>query len=64
MNKFVRNLKFILKSLNMTQKDLAKKLKVSNVTISRWMMNLSSPSIATCEKVAKALGVQLVDLFE
>ena len=64
MNKFVRNLKFILKSLNMTQKELAKKLKVTDVTVSRWMMKLNSPSIATCEKIAKILGVQLSDLFE
>lgn len=64
MNKFVRNLKFILKSLNMTQKELAKRIKVKNVTVSRWMMKLNSPSIATCEKIAKTLGVQLVDLFE
>lgn len=64
MDKFVKNLKFILKSLNMTQKELAKKLKITDVSVSRWMMKINSPSIATCEKIAKILRVQLVDLFE
>lgn len=45
-----------LKLKNMTQKDLAEKLDVSEVTVCRWLSGDRDPSIETLNKIAEALG--------
>ena len=54
-------IKEILKKKGMTQKDLAKLLNVTDVTISK-ILN-GSPNVSTLERVAAALGVEVWELF-
>ena len=54
-------IKEILKKKGMTQKDLAKLLYVTDVTISK-ILN-GSPNVSTLERVAAALGVEVWELF-
>lgn len=57
MDKNVRNrIEIQLKRNNMTQKDLAEKLDVSEVTVCRWLSGDRDPSIETLNKIAEALG--------
>ena len=44
-----------LKSKNMTQRDLAIKLDVTEVTVSRWLSGERDPSIETLHRIADAL---------
>ena len=44
-----------LKRKNMSQRDLAEKLGVSEVTVSRWLSGDRDPSIETLNKIADAL---------
>ncbi len=49
----------LLKSKGMTQRELAAKLGVSEVTVSRWMTegaNGRNPSVQTLQKIADILG--------
>lgn len=56
MNKSVINrIEMQLKRKNMSQRDLAKKLGVSEVTVSRWLSGDRDPSIDTLNKIAEAL---------
>ncbi len=54
-------IKEILKKKGMTQKDLAKLLSVTDVTISKILSG--SPNVSTLERVADALGVEVAELF-
>lgn len=59
--------KDLLKKKGMTQEQLAKKLKVSQQTISQWCVGATAPGRKLWSKVAKALGVsveQLLNCFE
>lgn len=47
----------------MTQRELAQKLDVSEVTVSRWLNGERSPSRSNLENIAKALGVPPSYLF-
>jgi len=52
------------KALGYTQKDLAKKLGVSQVMISRWENGEENLTIATLAKIAVALGLDLRNPFQ
>ena len=48
---------------NMTQQQLAEKLKVSDKTISKWETGRGYPDISLVEQLADALGVSIIELF-
>ena len=57
MNESVRNrIEERLKAKKMSQKDLAEKLGVTEVTVSRWLNGERDPSIETLNRIAEALG--------
>lgn len=53
----------VLKDKQMLQKDLAKKLGVSKVTVSYWCHNQTTPSVDTLSKIAEILKVKISDLL-
>lgn len=56
MNESVRNrIEERLKAKKMSQKDLAEKLGVTEVTVSRWLNGERDPSIETLNRIADAL---------
>lgn len=55
-------IKEILKEKGILHKDLAAKLKVSDIALRASLKG--NPTIGTLEKIAAALGVRVVDLFE
>ena len=54
-------IKEILKEKGLTQKDLAQKLDVTEMAVSK-VIN-GSPNVSTLERVADALGVEVSELF-
>ncbi len=52
-----------LKQKNMTQRDLAEKLEVTEVTVSRWLTGDRDPSIETLNRIAEALGTTTSAFF-
>ena len=57
MNESVRNrIEMQLRLNKMSQKDLAEKLGVTEVTVSRWLSGERDPSIETLNRIAEALG--------
>ena len=52
------------KELNMTQKDLAAKIQVTDKAVSRWERGLGFPDINTLEPLADALGVSMMELMK
>lgn len=55
---FKNRVEMLLKSKGMTQRQLAEKLEVSEVTVSRWMTdgtNGRNPSVQTLQKIAEFL---------
>lgn len=64
MNESVRSrIEERLRALGMTQRDLAARLGVSEVTVSRWLSGERNPSIETLSKIADALGTDTSYLF-
>lgn len=56
---FKSRMETLLKSKGMTQRELASRLGVSEVTVSRWMTdgaNGRNPSVQTLQKIADILG--------
>lgn len=51
------------KELNMTQKDLATKIHVTDKAVSRWERGLGFPDINTIEELADALNVSITELM-
>ena len=51
-----RRIEFELKRKKMSQKDLAARLGVSEVTVSRWLSGERDPSIDTLNRIADVLG--------
>ncbi len=51
------------KDLNMTQKDLATKIHVTDKAVSRWERGLGFPDINTIEELADALNVSITELM-
>lgn len=62
MKKLLR-LDEILKKRKIQQKDLAKKLGVSKVSVSYWCNNQTNPSIETLLNIAKVLDVRVSELI-
>lgn len=52
------------KDKNMTQKELAAKIKVTDKAVSRWERGLGFPDINTLEPLAEALGVSVLELMK
>lgn len=65
MNQYVTgaNIKRFRESKNMTQQQLAEKLKVTDKAVSKWETNRGYPDISLVEPLADALGVSLIELF-
>lgn len=57
MNSFGKNLKELRKENNLWQSDLAKKLSVTDATISRWELGKQEPDFDMLIKVAKYFNV-------
>ena len=58
------NLVALRKKCNLTQNDLAEKLKYSDNTISRWEHAEITPSVETLEKISEIYDVPLESLFK
>ena len=52
------------KALNLTQKDLADRLMISDKAVSKWERGLSFPDITLIEPLAHVLSVSLTELME
>ena len=52
------------KDKNMTQAELAAKIKVTDKAVSRWERGLGFPDINTLEPLAEALGVSVLELMK
>ena len=53
----------IRKERNMTQKELADKLHVSDRAVSKWERGAGFPDVSLLEPLAKTLGLQVLDLL-
>jgi transcriptional regulator with XRE-family HTH domain len=62
MNQILR-IQEVLKIKKIQQKDLAKRLGVTRVTVSTWCNHKSTPSIEKLILIAKELGVKISDLI-
>ncbi len=56
-------IKKLRKAKKMTQKDLANRFGVTNITVSRWETGIKKPSIETAIKLADFFGVSLDELL-
>jgi len=59
-----RNVQELRKRARLTQAELAERIDVSPEFLSRVERGLKSPSLETVEKIAKALGLQVKELFQ
>lgn len=57
---FIRKLR---KEKQMTQKDLANKLNISDKTVSKWEQGKAFPDLTLWEPLASELGVNIIELF-
>lgn len=51
------------KALNMTQKDLAQKLNITDRTVSRWECGQSLPDVAMLKTVAEVLNMDVIEFY-
>ena len=63
MATFKNNLMFYMKKADMTQKDLAKTAGLTQVSISRYMTGVRTPSVASLRKMAEALLIPVETLI-
>lgn len=64
MNEAIRSrIEERLRAKKMTQRDLAEKLDVTEVTVSRWLNGERDPSIETLNKIAKVLDTSASYFF-
>lgn len=61
IHELIRSLR---EAANLSQRDLALKLKVDETAVSHWETGKSAPKRARLAQVAKALGVSTDDLLE
>lgn len=64
MNNYPNRLRVILAERNITNRWLAARLGVAEMTMSRWVTNKMQPSLAQLINIAKILDVTLEDLVE
>ena len=61
---FASSVARVRKDKNMTQAELASKIKVTDKAVSRWERGLGFPDINTLEPLAEALGVSVLELMK
>ena len=52
------------KERNMTQKDLAERLHITDRAVSKWERGLCAPDISLLEPLAEALGISILELIQ
>lgn len=52
------------KAKNMTQKDLAEQMNVTDKAVSKWERNLSCPDINSIPRLAEVLGISVEELLQ
>lgn len=62
LNAFGNKLNYFLKKYDVSQKELADKLNVSEATISKYVNGVMFPSIKMVVNISHILGVQIHDL--
>lgn len=62
--KNINRIRVILAEQNRTNKWLAEKIGVSEVTVSRWVNNTQQPAVEIFLEIANILKVDIRDLFE
>ena len=60
---FMKNLKEARKTAGLTQTELAEKIGCTQKDVSRWENGKHNPSLEIAEKLARALGRTIEDLF-
>ena len=63
-NQMICKLKEIRKIKNITQREIASKLKIKQTTISEWENNNTVPNLKTAYKLADYLKVQVIDIWK
>ncbi len=63
LERFGKQMRKIRKAKKMSQGDLAEILRVHRTYISGLERGLRNPSLLTMEKIAKALSIEIKDLF-
>lgn len=61
---YPNRLKVVLADKQITNRWLARKLSVTDMTVSRWTTNKIQPSVSQLIEIAKMLSVRLDDLVE
>jgi DNA-binding XRE family transcriptional regulator len=59
----MEKVRIVRKKRQLTQKELAKKIRVSQACISRIELGIDDPSLSTFVKIAKVLNVSLEELL-
>ena len=62
--KFGKLISTLRKEKNMTQKELAEKLNITDKAVSKWERNLSCPDVNTISKLADILDVSVEELIQ
>ena len=60
---FIKKLSILLEEKNITQRELAEKINVTEVTISRYLSGERSPRIEIVSKIAEFFGVSIDSLL-
>ena len=63
METFGRRIAYLRRCSELTQNDIARVCNVTVQAVSKWERGLSCPDILMLDRIAKALGVQIQDLF-
>ena len=63
-NAYPNRIRVVLAELQFTNRWLADKLGVTEITVSRWVTNKNQPSMAQFIKISKLLKVELTALLE
>lgn len=58
-----QNIQILRKEAGLTQAELARKIDVSAITIQQYERGVREPNLETIEKIAKALGVEFIDVL-
>lgn len=61
-NKQLNRLKVVLAEKNISNKELAEKIGVGQVTMSKWVTNTSQPNLEMLIKISNALKVTIDEL--
>ena len=61
---YPNRLRVVLADKQITKRWLARKLSVTDMTVSRWTTNKIQPSVSQLIEIAKMLSVRLDDLVE